>query len=117
MPRPSASATTPEIALRCHSLVLVLVALFLLQRRSPSMRANLSTLFATVIIPFLSAHTANAASSYANQFVDPDAFLAGGWNESMVASQNTIISWARELSAQGPWSQLFLFQSVMSINC
>lgn len=47
----------------------------------------------------------SAYESYANDFVDPDYILAKAWNSSTDASQTTIVEWASELAAMGPWSK------------
>ena len=43
--------------------------------------------------------------SYGNDFVDPTYLLAKNFSTSTVASQQTVMEWAEELAAQGPWSK------------
>ncbi|KII91574.1 hypothetical protein PLICRDRAFT_105018 [Plicaturopsis crispa FD-325 SS-3] len=57
----------------------------------------LSTLLISVV------HSLNV-SSYANDFVDPDYILARSFNETTTAAQQSIIQWADEYTAKGPWS-------------
>ncbi|KAM5536812.1 hypothetical protein V8D89_009530 [Ganoderma adspersum] len=43
-------------------------------------------------------------TSYANEFVDPDLILAKNFRNTTVEAQKTILEWADELAAEGPWS-------------
>ncbi|KAJ7507089.1 chondroitin AC/alginate lyase [Mycena galericulata] len=43
-------------------------------------------------------------TNYANDFVDPDYIAAGKFANTTEGAQESIISWAEELSAWGPWS-------------
>lgn len=42
--------------------------------------------------------------SYANDFVDPDFIVKGNFGNNTLAAQNTIIEWAKETAAGGPWA-------------
>ncbi len=42
-------------------------------------------------------------TSYANEFVDPDLILAKAFPNTTVEAQKTILEWAEELAAEGPW--------------
>ncbi|RDX42880.1 chondroitin AC/alginate lyase [Lentinus brumalis] len=43
-------------------------------------------------------------TSYANDFVDPKYVLAKDFTNFTIEAQDTIVAWAEELAAQGPWS-------------
>lgn len=57
-----------------------------------SLFALTSTVFGTIV-------------SYDNDFVDPKYVLSKSFNTSTAASQQTIVEWADQLAAQGPWSE------------
>ncbi|KAJ7291562.1 chondroitin AC/alginate lyase [Mycena rebaudengoi] len=42
--------------------------------------------------------------TYANDFVDPDYIAAAHYSSNLRGAQETIVQWADELSAYGPWS-------------
>ena len=42
-------------------------------------------------------------TSYANEFVDPNLILAKNLRNTTVEAQKTILEWADELAASGPW--------------
>ncbi len=42
-------------------------------------------------------------TSYANDFVDPKYVLAKDFTNFTIEAQDTIVAWAEELAAQGPW--------------
>jgi hypothetical protein len=46
--------------------------------------------------------------SYANDFVDPDYIVSKAFSNYTVEAQSTVVQWADELAAQGPWSKLCL---------
>lgn len=48
---------------------------------------------------------AHALTSYANDFVDPDLILNGNFGPTTMGAQRTIVQWAQELDAKGPWSE------------
>ncbi|KAI0048690.1 chondroitin AC/alginate lyase [Auriscalpium vulgare] len=43
-------------------------------------------------------------NSYDNAWVDPQYVLSKNWNDTTVVAQQTIVEWADNLNAQGPWS-------------
>lgn len=43
-------------------------------------------------------------TDYANDFVDPGYVLLKDFNTSTAAAQASIVDWANDLAAQGPWS-------------
>ncbi|KAF4602991.1 hypothetical protein EYR38_003395 [Pleurotus pulmonarius] len=53
---------------------------------------------------FASLASVHAATSYANDFVDPDYVLAKDYGSSGSPAKLTIAGWARELAAKGPWT-------------
>ncbi|KAF8643337.1 hypothetical protein AX16_009066 [Volvariella volvacea WC 439] len=63
-------------------------------------------LLATFGLGFLTFNVgqANALTSYANDWVDPGYILAGGFGDNTRGARGTIVDWARELAAEGPWS-------------
>ncbi len=48
-------------------------------------------------------------TSYANEFVDPDLILAKAFPNTTVEAQKTILEWAEELAAEGPWCTSHVF--------
>jgi hypothetical protein len=69
------------------------------------MRSPLFFTFLTAILLFGGATVVHAAAaSYANVFVDPNFIVARHFANNTLAAQQTIVSWAQELAAQGPWS-------------
>lgn len=61
----------------------------------------LPTFFCAII---LGTTKVSGSTSYANDFVDPDYILAGGFGENTEGARETIAQWANELAAYGPWS-------------
>lgn len=53
----------------------------------------------SALVPIVHSYT-----SYANDFVDPNLILSKSFSPITIDAQKTIISWADELSTQGPWS-------------
>ncbi|KAK7679627.1 hypothetical protein QCA50_017339 [Cerrena zonata] len=53
------------------------------------------------------APTVYSYTSYANDFVDPTLILSNSFSPTTIDAQQTIISWADELLAQGPWSVVY----------
>ena len=43
--------------------------------------------------------------SYDNDFVDPNYVMSKSFNASTAGSQQSIVEWADQLAAQGPWSE------------
>jgi hypothetical protein len=43
--------------------------------------------------------------SYDNDFVDPNYVVSKSFNTSTAAAQQSIVEWADQLAAQGPWSK------------
>ncbi|KAI0317023.1 chondroitin AC/alginate lyase [Amylostereum chailletii] len=41
---------------------------------------------------------------YFNEFIDPSYILGGNFPNTTIAAQRSIVQWADELTAQGPWS-------------
>jgi len=62
-------------------------------------------LAALVVIPVVAGIV-----SYDNDFVDPTYILSKAFNTSTAASQQTIVDWADQLAAQGPWSKQIVLQ-------
>lgn len=50
-------------------------------------------------------HLVHAYVSYANDFVNPDYIIAGGFGQNTLNAQKTIVAWAEELSMSGPWCE------------
>lgn len=59
----------------------------------------------------LLAGTANALTSYANDWIDPGFIVNKGWNSSAEGAQDTIITWAEKSAANGPWSAYPFYSS------
>lgn len=69
-----------------------------------------SPLLSTLLFSFLSfsgslSGVRATPASYANVFVDPNYIVARQFANNTVAARQTIVSWAQELAAQGPWSK------------
>jgi hypothetical protein len=69
--------------------------------RSPLLSA---LIYSLVLFGGNGEHVRAAATSYANVFVDPDFIVARQFPNNTLAAQQTIVSWAQELAAEGPWS-------------
>ena len=62
-------------------------------------------LLACVSLPHTGA-AAQSFTSYANDFFDPSIVVQQSATNSMrVLAQETIIQWAEDISAQGPWCE------------
>ncbi|TCD62512.1 hypothetical protein EIP91_006786 [Steccherinum ochraceum] len=68
-------------------------------------------MFARTSTPLLLASTAlslvpavHSFYSYANDFVDPKFILAKNFSNTTVVAQQTILQWADEVAAKGPWA-------------
>jgi len=48
--------------------------------------------------------TVHSLTSYANDFVDPDYIAGKQFPANTVIAQKTIVQWANEYAALGPWS-------------
>lgn len=71
------------------------------------MRSPLLSALLSAFLLFGGIHVYAAAASYAsyaNVFVDPDFIVAGQFPNNTLAAQQTIVGWAQQLAAQGPWS-------------
>lgn len=66
--------------------------------RIPCLALAAATFYLT-ILPGVHSYT-----SYSNDFVDPTLILSKSFPPTTIDAQQTIISWADELLAQGPWS-------------
>lgn len=66
-----------------------------------------------LFILFLCSTGVQAASSYANDFVDPDRIVAGNFASTSTGAQGTTEAWANELSAYGPWCEFLPFSLVL----
>ena len=64
----------------------------------------LSTLLSSLLL-FSGSRVRATPASYANVFVDPNFIVARQFANNTRAAQQTIVSWAQELAAQGPWSK------------
>jgi len=47
---------------------------------------------------------ANYSLAYANDFVDPDWFLKKEFGAHTSKAQVSVLAWAKDLAAKGPWS-------------
>lgn len=63
-------------------------------------------LYSLSLILLVLAGSVQAYVSYANDFVDPDFIIGGNFANNTRAAQNTIIEWAKETAAGGPWGML-----------
>lgn len=63
-----------------------------------------TTLLLALFILIPAAFCVVSYESYDNDFVDPNYILSKSFNISTSGAQQTIVSWADELAAQGPWS-------------
>ena len=73
----------------------------------PSDMRRFSLLHACTYMFFFS--TINAASNspraYANDFINPDDILTKTLGDHTARARETIVEWAKSLSAKGPWSE------------
>jgi len=69
--------------------------------RSPLLSA---LIFSLVLFGGNGERARAAVTSYANVFVDPDYIVARQFPPNTLAAQKTIVSWAQELAAEGPWT-------------
>ena len=58
---------------------------------------------ASVLLSHLVPTHAITVTSYANDFIDPQYALSKDFSNTTIEAQDTILSWARILAAQGPW--------------
>lgn len=49
----------------------------------------------------------HSLTSYANDFVNPDYIVGRKFPSNTVVAQKTIIQWADQYAAMGPWSECF----------
>ena len=56
------------------------------------------------VVLALSAASAHAFTNYANDFIDPQIILSKDFSNITVMAQETIVNWADQLAAMGPWS-------------
>ncbi len=66
-------------------------------------------LYSFSLILLVLTGSVRAFVSYANDFVDPDFIVKGNFGENTRAAQNTIVEWAKESAAGGPWGMLRAF--------
>lgn len=64
---------------------------------------NFKTVFAASGLSNDSFSFAQDWVSFDNDWINPDVFLQKDFNETTVHAQMTIVNWADNLSAQGPW--------------
>ncbi len=64
--------------------------------------SRFSVLSAAVLL-FVQIAPVRSVTSYANDFIDPKLILGVDLPGVTVDAQETIISWADELAAEGPW--------------
>ncbi|KAH9903346.1 chondroitin AC/alginate lyase [Cubamyces lactineus] len=70
-----------------------------------ALRAVLSATFAASLgVLFTQPLPAHSFTSYANDFVDPTYILGKKFGNTTTEAQATIVQWAQDLAAQGPWS-------------
>jgi hypothetical protein len=53
------------------------------------------------------AQADSAFFSYPNAFVDPNYILTGKYDSVTQSAQQSIVAWADQLNAQGPWCKVF----------
>ena len=71
---------------------------------------NSVTLLLACVSLFYTSIAAQGFTSYANDFFDPSIVVQqSATNSTRVLAQDTIIQWAEDLSAQGPWCE-YLFE-------
>ena len=54
---------------------------------------------------FFSTINAISPIAYANDFIDPDDILTKNFGDHTARAQESVVEWARVLSAKGPWSE------------
>ncbi|RPD61570.1 chondroitin AC/alginate lyase [Lentinus tigrinus ALCF2SS1-7] len=59
---------------------------------------------ASLLLSQLAPVHAVTVTNYANDFIDPQYVLSKDFSNITVEAQDTIISWAQTMAAQGPWS-------------
>jgi len=70
----------------------------------PSPLPKIPFLYSLSLILLVLTGSVRAYVSYANDFVDPDFIVKGNFGNNTLAAQNTIIEWAKETAAGGPWA-------------
>ena len=50
-------------------------------------------------------------TDYANDFPDPSYVVSKDFNTSTAGAQATIVAWADDLAAQGPWCEYHIYFS------
>jgi hypothetical protein len=63
------------------------------------------TLVLAVLAAAPSVYAGFGYKDYDNDFVDPAYILAKKFNPQTAASQQSVVSWADFLAAQGPWCE------------
>jgi hypothetical protein len=53
-----------------------------------------------------------SATSYDNDFVSPDLILGQQFDSRFAGAQETVVQWAEELAAQGPWCKTQRFSLI-----
>ena len=67
---------------------------------------NPVTLLLACVSLLYTGAAAQSFTSYANDFFDPSIVVQqSATNSTRVLAQETIIQWAKDLSAQGPWCE------------
>ena len=74
--------------------------------------ATLLLLTVTLFFPFVLG-----ATSYDNDFVNPDLIVGKQFESRFAGAQETVIQWAEELAAQGPWCKTQYFSPVCLSSC
>lgn len=55
-------------------------------------------------------------TSYPNAFVDPNYILTGKYDSVTQASQQSLVGWADQLNAQGPWCKVPFIPTVFKMG-
>ena len=64
-----------------------------------------STLSATALSVFILSTPVLSFTSYANDFIDPNIILSRDFSNVTAEAQETIMLWADQLAAKGPWCE------------
>ncbi|KAI0752836.1 chondroitin AC/alginate lyase, partial [Daedaleopsis nitida] len=68
------------------------------------MRSGSFSVLSAATLLLAQATRVRSSTSYANDFLDPNAILARDFSNITIDAQDTIIAWAEDLAAEGPWS-------------
>jgi hypothetical protein len=74
--------------------------------------ATLLLLTVTLFFPFVLS-----ATSYDNDFINPDLIVGKEFDPRFAGAQETVVQWAEELAAQGPWCKRPYFSLISLPSC